>query len=119
MKIKGVTGGKNKGNPIEFSPQEKPEVVLKAEVPLKADEGQLWYVTKVSVADLHYSARGTKGAKFADNSYSAEGSLEVSRVRMKDDKLLKPATKQFKIKFEDCLDGMGQPDMKVTELTLE
>ncbi|NDC24982.1 MAG: hypothetical protein EB078_10550 [Proteobacteria bacterium] len=118
MKIKGVTGGKNRGNVVEYTPEEKPEVVVRDHIPTVAPTDELWFATKVDVTSLQHSPKGIGNKTYADNAYQAEGEVVIRVLKTTTDEYLTPRTKHFSVEFEDCLDGNGQPDMKVTKFEL-
>lgn len=118
MKIKGVTGGKNRGNPIEFETNEKAPLVLQDAIPTKAPEGELWYAENVAVSNLQVSSMGQTPKGFANNVYVADGEVEVRRLKTKGDKLLPKQKRKFHVEFKDCLDATGMPDLEVVKLDL-
>jgi hypothetical protein len=118
MKIKGVTGGKMKGNPIEYTPDEKPALAVRDSVPKAAPEGELWWAESVDVQGLLHSPRGIGNKGFADNAYVSDGTAMIRRLLVKTDEYLVAVKRTFHIEFEDCCDGNGMPDLKVKVFTL-
>ena len=116
MKIKGVMGGsKNRGTPIEFTPTEKPEVAVKARIPLEAPEGQQWWAESVKVSSTNHTPLGTPktGKPFANNSYVADGEVTIRALVHEGDKYLPAQKKNFHIEFQDAVDDMGMPELEI------
>jgi hypothetical protein len=130
MKIKGiVSAGKDRGNAIEFSPQEKAPIAVKDAVAAASAPGEVWWSEQVDVQDLQYSSTGQDNRGFANNRYIARGNVMIRKTVTKqterDGKIvttedLIPAVRQaFYIEFDDVTDNLGQPDLKTTVFKLE
>lgn len=115
MKFKGVT---KEGNVIEFSPEEKVPVALQdavIEYPRFKGKEHVW-IRDVAIDGVDYNSRGDKlNGAYENNMYSAWGLATFHRRSLKGDTLLTPVRHSFRIRFEDTLDHIGQPDLKVTE----
>lgn len=120
MKIKGVTGGKMKGNPIEYQPNEKPPFAVKDAVSKASPSGELWYAEKITVSKQSHQTNGPREDKkpFANNTYFADGEVVIRRLILKSDKLKPVEKKKFKIEFADCCDDFGMPDLVVNKFEL-
>lgn len=122
MKIKSVTRGKNPGDVIEFSAEEKVPLALQDAVVEYPDfkSKYLTYVRDVKISKLTYSPKGELfGKKWQNNTYSAEGQVTLHHRSVAKDLVLQPRRKTFKLKFEDKLDNNGLPDVKIMEIVLE
>jgi hypothetical protein len=118
MLIKGVTGGKDKGNPVEFAPEEKFPLAVKNFLSTKAPEGKLFIFTKVVIDKKTFTPRGQSQKGFANNSYLASGKVWYKTLDVKTDKLYPEKEYKFDIEFEDCCDNYGMPDLKLTNFEL-
>lgn len=121
MKVKGVYNDKTrKGDPIEYTPQEKVPLAVMDAVKDNSEKGYLQYVEGgqkgVSFSDLHFVKNDIplqNKKAWANNAYSAEGVVKVRRLKVQGDKLLPVVERKFKIKFRDCCDSYGMPDLKI------
>ena len=122
MMIRGVTGGANKGNPIEFTPQEKHPKAVEKFLNSQAPEGKMFLLVKSEI-DASKSTHTSKGAHakgYANNAYQTSGKVWYKTLDIKTDKLY-PAAKEgvpFTLSFEDCADDFGVPDVKCVEFKL-
>ncbi len=115
MKVKGHDG---KGNPVEFTPNEKPEIVLKSHIPSERTEGEAWWLEECKIESLDFQPNGAAiGKGFANNNYSCSGTVKIGRLRLNDDTKIESKNAKFSMRFEDCLDNNGMPDMKVSSFT--
>ena len=124
MIIKGIRGGKrNRGEIIELSPEEKVTEALQAGLS-RGDaggfDGFLVSVLKPSVAlsgDVAFNPKGYALKKtWQNNSYTARGKCKLRRHNIEKNYIMEPKDYSFEIKFEDSLDDLGQPDLKITEI---
>jgi hypothetical protein len=127
MKIKGVEGGRNRGEPIEYTPPEK--VVLAVQDAVSHDAvghrayfpGLLAAVERPSFVTekFNYSPKGDllKG-KWQNNTYSAEGMASILIVDLKSDTARPTRKIRYRIRFEDALDTLGQPDLTVSHFEI-
>jgi hypothetical protein len=124
MKIKGVIStarnGKKKGDPIEFDHREKTPLAIKDIIPKQAPEGEMWWVERVDVKKENWIPADlkTKSKGFSSFQYNSSGEVVIRRMATKTDKLYRPMVKKFSIEFEDCLDDMGMPDIKISKVEL-
>lgn len=118
MLIKGVTGGKEKGNPIEYSPEEKFPLAVEKFLKDQAPEGKLFLFTKVQVDQKHFSPQGQSENGFANNVYQASGKVWYKVHDLKSDDLFPVTESAFDIEFSDGVDELGVPDLKATKFTL-
>jgi hypothetical protein len=127
MKIKGtITKGKDRGRPIEFSPEEKFSLAVKDAVKGKAPKDEVWWAEDIEVPKKHWVAKKAPDAKrslkdpnFANNGYSGSGTCFVRRHELKTDKLRPRKKVKFKLEFCDCLDDLGLPDLKIEKFKLD
>lgn len=123
MRFKGVVTkkGKNRGDIIEYSPDEKIRVGLS--VAITSHEAFADYLVnpvKIDVEALDASKKGDPLKKmWQNNLYEARGRVEIARRHKERDRILRPQAFRFSIKVEDCLCVNGLPDLKTTELSLE
>ena len=112
MRIKGTGSGKNKGKPVEFTPQEKPVLIVQEQVPKKAPKGQAWWATDIIVESFTYAAHGETNKKgFASNAYRARGTFNLHQYNTLRPQLMKAVVKNFYAEFHDVVDSTGMPDM--------
>lgn len=111
MQIKGAKNGK----PVEYSPEEKPEVMVKAHIPMMSPDTEVWWVEpkSIKISDTTHTYLGTFEFGYAKNSYRASGEFILRRLKLENDALLRPEKKAFKITFRDTLDKNGIPDLGV------
>jgi len=120
MKIRGShASGKKKGTPKEYTPEEKVPLAVKEAVRAKAPEGYLWWTESIDVEkSTHQKKSAISPHNFANNSYMAEGKVIVRPFRQKVDRLYPTKKGKFKIQFEDALDSIGVPDIKINKFEL-
>lgn len=127
MEIKGIKGGSQKGEPIEYTPQEKVPIAIQKALALDGIghqgnfDGQLVMVDKDSVKldKFNYNPKGEPlKDKWQHNNYSAEGEVLVRLRNIESDFARKPRKIKFRTRFHDILDGWGQPDLTVTDFEL-
>lgn len=128
MKIKGVhRTKKNYGEIIEFSAEEKAPLALKDAVAVYPDfDGKhMTYVRNVNLQNVSSSQKGEplKGM-WQNNLYYANGTAILHRRSLKTQSdgtfpMLQPLHVEFEIEFEDVLDNIGQPDLKVNKVLLK
>jgi hypothetical protein len=126
MKIKGAfTKGKDKGRPIEYSPDEKFPLAVKEAVKLEAPEGEVWWAEDIEVDKKHWAAKapnvkkGLKDPGFANNGYSGSGRFNLRRHILSTDKLKPKEKRKFSLQFCDCKDELGMPDLKIEKFELK
>jgi hypothetical protein len=122
VKFKGIKrDGANMGVIIEFTPEEKIAPAMQDAVIVHEkykDKEHVW-VRNVNTTSLNFTKKGDPlVGQYAHNVYTAEGSVEIHRRTLKDGSLLVPHKHTFNIRFEDCLDVIGQPDLRVLEFEL-
>lgn len=121
MKVKGVYNDKaRKGEPIEYTPEEKIPLAVMDAVKTHAEAGYLQYVEGgqkgVEFSDFHFVKNDLPHKNkraWANNSYSAKGKVKVRRLKIEGDKLRPVVEREFKIKFRDCCDSNGMPDLQI------
>lgn len=122
MKIKGVKATDNRGDPIEYSPEEKvPLAVHDALGEHEISKDFLTYVNpkEVKVTNMSFNVKGEKlEGMYQNNTYRAEGTAVVNRRKKKTNQVHEPKTVNFKIEFEDCLDEISMPELKVTKFSI-
>ena len=119
MLIKGVTGGKDKGNPIEYSPEEKFPLAIEKFLNTKAPEGKLYLFQKSELADTGFSSNGPSTNNYANNTYSASGKVWYKVHELETDKLRPAIHSDFVIEFRDGTDHMGVPDIELVKLEMQ
>lgn len=126
MKIKGaVMKGKDRGRPIEFSPEEKFPLAVKEAVKRAAPEGEVWWAEDIEVGKKHWSAKSAqtrtslKDPGFANNTYSGGGSFSLRRQILATDKLKPKEKRKFTLQFCDCKDDLGMPDLKIEKFEIK
>ena len=128
MKIKGVIRTKkNYGEVIEFSAEEKVPLALQDGLAVhKEFDGKcLVFIRDTKLTHVASSPKGDPlKKKWQNNIYHATGSSVLHRRSLKvnnqgDFPMLSPRSVLFEIEFEDCLDPIGQPELKVTKLVLK
>ena len=119
MLIKGVTGGKDKGNPIEFSPAEKFQKAVEKFLNSAAEEGKMYLFEKAEVKESTFSKKGLGNNGYSDNAYLAKGKVWYKTLDVKSDKLYPVKQSSFEIGFEDCCDEHGMPDLKLNDFKLQ
>src|SRR4051812_9461994 len=123
MRFKGVVTrkGRNRGDVIEYSPEEKVRVALGIGIS-KSDtfEEHLVHAKNIEIQSIQIHANGDPLKRlWQNNAYLARGRIEVARRHMAKDRVLRPQTFDFSIKVEDCLCPNGLPDLKTSELVLD
>lgn len=123
MKIKGAVGktgkGKRRGDPIEYTPEEKVPLAVQDGVKALNDSDHIFYAEDIVVdKHSHMARKASVTHKYANNAYMAEGKVTYRKLNSKKDKLYPAMTRKFKIQFEDCLDSIGVPDLKVVKFEL-
>lgn len=118
MIVKGVTGGKDKGNAIEYQPVEKFPLAAKIFLHTKAPQGKLYLFDKVKITSSTYQPMGPADHKYANNTYTAEGKIWYKVNELKTDKLSPAKEHDFKISFKDKLSN-GIPDLELVEYLLD
>lgn len=122
MRFKGVVTkkGKNRGDVIEYSPEEKIRVGLGlALAQHESLQEYLVHPAKVEIKGLEVSEKGALLKKlWKNNSYAAWGRVEVSRRHKAKDRILRPETFEFSVQIDDCLCHNGLPELKVVNLEL-
>ena len=122
MKFKSVQrGGPRAGEVIEYSPEEKvPAVLQDAVIDHESfkDKEHVW-VRDVKLDKLDFISKGDplKG-KYANNRYDASGTFTIHRRSLKNDSLMQPRKRLFRVKFDDVCDSLGKPDLAVIEFEL-
>ena len=128
MKIKGVVRTrKNYGDIIEYSAEEKVYLALKDAVTTYPDfEGKhLTYTKSINLSTVTSSQKGELLKKmWQNNVYYAKGTAVLNRrsLRAQADgsfSMLEPLSVTFDIEFEDKLDSIGQPDLKINKVALK
>ena len=122
MKIKKVkVGGKDSGEVVELTAEEKAPLTLQEAVIDHADfkdKVHVW-LRDTKVDSVRTSLKGEPlNKKWQNNIYYATGSCVIHRRNLDKDYLLTPKSCRFELSFEDCLDNLGQPDTKHTKLEL-
>jgi len=118
MFIKGVTGGKEKGNAIEYQPVEKFPLAAKVFLATKPPEGKVYLFDKVEITTSTYTPMGATEYDYANNTYSAEGKIWYKINDLVKDKLYPAKEYSFKIEFKDKVSN-GQPDLELINYTIE
>lgn len=120
MRIKGVQGGKSRGQPIELAPKEKAVEAVKEAVSKLAPEGWVYYCDSVNVTEVNSQSMGPRkdNKSWANNTYSAKGDVKIRKHSSTKDRLYPAETKQFSVKFEDMTDGWGMPDIKIGDFQM-
>ena len=123
MRFKGVVmkKGQNRGDVVEFSPEEKVRVALGLALTKHPEfDGFLVTPSKVTLSGNVLTSKKGDPLKrlWQNNVYEASGRVEVSRRDMAKDKLLRPTPYDFVIKVEDCLCHNGLPDLETTSIEL-
>jgi hypothetical protein len=123
VRFKGVVTkkGKNRGDVIEYSPEEKIRVGLSLGLVEHKDfEDYLVNPVKVEIETMDSGKKGDLFKKmWQNNFYEARGRVEVARRHKERDRILRPQAFRFTIKVEDCLCVNGLPDLRTSELSLE
>lgn len=128
MKIKGVVRTKkNYGDIIEYSAEEKVPLALKDAVTTYPDfeDKHLTYTRSINLSTVTSSQKGELLKKmWQNNIYYAKGTAVLHRRSLRQGRegsfpMLQPLSVSFEIEFEDKLDNIGQPDLKVNKLVLK
>jgi hypothetical protein len=122
MKIKGVWKGKNLGEIAEYSAEEKVPLALQDAAAVHPDYYglRLVWTRDVTIKSVSYSANGAPlKNKWQNNIYIASGEVVIYSQGIENNKLYTPKKRQFSIVFMDCLDDLGQPDLKIKTLELK
>ena len=120
MKIKGVQGGKHKGDPIEYTAEEKVQPALKDGL----DKYNLFpdhvtFIKEVKIENVQTTQKGELLKKlWANNHYTARGTAVVGRINKKNATPVKDTNIKFDIAFNDSLDVNGLPDLDVVSLVI-
>jgi len=114
MKIKAVhKRGRKRGEPVEYEPQEKIPLAVQDAV-VDHFDGRMCWVRNVVLGKFTHTIKGNPlKRKWQNNVYDAEGTADFNFREIKTGHIRPKKTLKFKIKFEDCLDYIGQPDLKV------
>lgn len=118
MIIKGVTGGKDRGNPVEYNTSEKFPIAVKVFLKDLAPEGEVWMFSKVTFDNQSFTPVGTNPKGWANNNYLASGKVWYKVLDVKTDRLYGETEKSFKIDFQDSTDQYGMPDLKLNNFDL-
>jgi hypothetical protein len=120
MKIKGVQGGKKKGDPIEYSPDEK--VPLAIQDAINSNNSFPGYSVFIKTTKIDKNIVAPNGDKlkglWGNNSYSARGNVVFGKINQKGQPV-NDAKLNFSIKFNDVLDSNGLPDLNVVSLEMQ
>lgn len=120
MRFKTVTKGKNQGEVVEYSAEEKVPIALQLAATESPEfEEFLVYIRDLVVKNLRYEAIGNLlSKKWQNNRYFVSGVATFHRRKIKNDQILQPRKWEFSLEFKDCLDEMGLPDIKPTKLSI-
>ena len=119
MLVKGVTGGKEKGNPIEYTPSEKFPIAVQKFLGQQAPEGKMYMFSKVEFSETNYTVQGTSDKGYANNAYLASGKVWYKVLDIEKDKLFPEKEQEFNLHFVDTTDEFGLPEIKLVEFTLQ
>jgi len=117
-----VRKGPKTGDIVEYSAEEKVPPALQRAASASEDFKNDYLVTvgDVKILNLNFAPKGELLKKmWQHNIYSAEGSAVFRLRHLRKDMMLKPTVRTFKIKFEDSLDHLGLPDLKIIELKVD
>ena len=118
MKIKGVKGGANRGDPLEYTAEEKvPLAVQEAAIKHADFAGHSVPTTKCQIVQLEYKPRNEKlrdNRPYQNNSYHCDGVAVFHLRSQKTGRLFEGKRLAFEIDFEDTVDDIGMPDIKIT-----
>lgn len=119
MIFKGVTSGKDKGNPIEYQPVEKFPLAAKVFLHKTAPEGKLYLFEKVEIATSTFSPLDIPNWEypFQKNSYKAEGKIWYKINDLEKDTLTPVKSGKFEIEFKDKVTN-GMPDLELISMKL-
>ena len=116
--IAGVGAGKtDRGRAIEMTPLEKIPVAVSIAAADHDENFSIW-VKDLKLGPVKYTPKGDALNGFQHNDYVAEGTGVFSFLRKTDRTLLEPKSRSFKIKFCDCLNRYGSPDLKIESFEL-
>jgi len=118
--IAGVGNGKrDKGQAVEMSPLEKVPVAVNLAAANHDPNFSIW-VKDLKMGPMRFSPKGDLlgQGKFQHNDYVAEGEGMFTYLRKTDQTLLEPKKRSFKIKFCDCINRYGSPDLHIEEFEL-
>ena len=112
--IAGVgNSGAGKGQAIQMTALEKVPVAVNLAAGVHDPDFSIW-ANDVVLGPVKFTKKGDLlGKTFECNDYVAEGTGMFTFLRRTDQTLLEPKKKAFKIKFCDCLNRYGAPDLKV------
>src|SRR5512135_241000 len=119
MKIKGAymanINGKRKGDPMEFTPKEKAPLAVKDAFLAIKVPGKSMIFKSATCDEIQIFPKAVPTKKpFSNNSYSAKGSFTYQELEHQGDRLYPAQTMKYDIDFEDVIDNLGMPDLKVT-----
>lgn len=120
MRFKTVTKGKNAGEVVEFSSEEKVPAALQLAVTEDPQfEEFRVHIRDLIINNLRFEAIGNPlNKKWQNNQYFVSGTAVFHRRKIKNDQVLQPRKWDFDLEFKDCLDEMGLPDLQPTKLVL-
>jgi len=120
--IKGVLKKKGvRGSPVQFKPAEKIPIAVKSALgDYFRKQGFSPATTELKVESFTCNPKGELFKKiFANNSYSAKGSITYFLREHAGDRVYEKQTSTFSIAFEDALDRNGMPFTSVTRFVLD
>lgn len=121
MRIAGVQTGKNRGDVIELSPDQKVvEAVKLAAATAPEFSGFSVTVVEITVAANSFQTQGPLLKKlWANNRYQASGSAKFWFRDQVKDKVHAPKTATWSIEFIDTLDNWKMPDLEVLSFKVD
>lgn len=105
--------GPSKGKAIEAKPLDKVVTAVGMAAANYDHDFSVW-VKDVVLGPVSFTKRGDLlASKYEHNDYVAEGTGLFTYLRKTSSTLLEPTRRSFKIKFHDCLNRYGAPDLKI------
>ena len=111
--------GASKGQAVQMTTLEKVPVAVSLAAAEHDPNFSIW-ANGIVLGPVKATKKGDLlGKKYDCNDYVAEGTGMFTFLRRTDNVQLEPKKKSFKIKFCDCLNRYGAPDIKVESFELE
>lgn len=124
MKLKGIQSGKvpgtRRGDPIPLSPEEKARAALTDAMAAKSTADIMFLVDSATIEEVYtHPARDLGPNRKPDpRLYDAKGSVVYREHPVASARTAPRKTARFNMRFQDCPDDLGQPDLKTLRFEL-